>query len=79
MNGTIGERAEMVDYFIELFLEDNSTYQEKDLVKVDERRTTKMARGIMISSGAKRDRQKEKKDSLAAQLILEQFLASHSV
>jgi len=76
MDGTTGERVEMVEYFLELFLESTANYHEPDIVRVDERRTTKMARQIMIQSGARRDRQKEKKDSLAAQLILEQFLAS---
>jgi len=76
MDGTTGERVEMVEYFLELFLENTRDYHDTDIVRVDERRTTKMAKQIMIQSGARRDRQKEKKDSLAAQLILEQFLAS---
>jgi len=77
MDGSVGERADMVDYFLELFLENNHDYQESQIEKVDERRTTKMAKGILIEAGMRRNKQKEKKDSLAAQLILEQYLASH--
>jgi len=76
MNGSIGERAEMVDYFIELFLTDNSNFKSTDIIKVDERRTTKMARQIMFEANLSREQQKQKKDSLAAQLILEQYLNS---
>ena len=76
MNGSIGERAEMVDYFVELFLTDNSNFSSTDIIKVDERRTTKMARQIMVEANLSREQQKQKKDSLAAQLILEQYLNS---
>ncbi|ATG97576.1 putative pre-16S rRNA nuclease [Mesoplasma lactucae ATCC 49193] len=76
MDGSIGERAEMVDFFVEGFLLSQDKYDEKDIIRVDERRTTKMARSIMIEAGVRRDKQKQKKDSLAAQLILEQYLNS---
>jgi len=76
MDGSIGERAEMIDYFIELFLADNPRFGASDIIKVDERRTTKMARQIMIEANLSREQQKQKKDSLAAQLILEQYLNS---
>jgi len=76
MDGSIGERAEMIDYFIELFLADNPRFETSDIIKVDERRTTKMARQIMIEANLSREQQKQKKDSLAAQLILEQYLNS---
>jgi len=76
MDGSIGERAEMIDYFIELFLADNPRFEASDIIKVDERRTTKMARQIMIEANLSREQQKQKKDSLAAQLILEQYLNS---
>ncbi|WP_026389625.1 Holliday junction resolvase RuvX [[Acholeplasma] multilocale] len=74
MDGTIGERAEMVDYFIEGVLAYNPQFKNEQIFRVDERRTTKMAKSIMIEAGVRRDKQKQSKDSLAAQLILEQYL-----
>lgn len=76
MDGSIGERALMVDHFIELFLQDNLIYKSEQVIRVDERRTTKMAKKIMIEANVSRKQQKVKKDSLAAQLILEQYLDS---
>jgi len=74
MDGSIGERAEMVDYVIELFLDTYTNYSLDQIVRVDERRTTIMAKNIMIEAGLRRDKQKQSKDSLAAQLILEMYL-----
>ncbi|ATZ20996.1 Holliday junction resolvase RuvX [Mesoplasma coleopterae] len=74
MNGSIGERAEMVDYFIEGFLVYNPDIKKDQIVRIDERRTTKMAKSIMIEAGLSRQKQKENKDTLAAQLILETYL-----
>ncbi|WP_412031418.1 Holliday junction resolvase RuvX [Metamycoplasma buccale] len=44
------------------------------IVYQDERQTTKNAEEILIQAGFSRKRRKTKKDSLAAQLILEDFL-----
>ncbi|WP_031543310.1 Holliday junction resolvase RuvX [Mesoplasma photuris] len=74
MDGSIGERAEMVDYFIEGILAYNPQFTEANIIRIDERRTTKMAKAIMIEAGITREKQKRSKDSLAAQLILEQYL-----
>ncbi|AVN59076.1 Holliday junction resolvase RuvX [Mesoplasma florum] len=74
MNGSIGERAEMVDYFIEGFMVYNPEIKEEQIIRIDERRTTKMAKSIMIEAGLSRQKQKENKDTLAAQLILETYL-----
>ncbi|WP_027062940.1 Holliday junction resolvase RuvX [Mesoplasma seiffertii] len=76
MDGTIGERAEMVDYFIEGVRAYNPQFKDSQIIRIDERRTTKMAKSIMIEAGIRRDKQKLAKDSLAAQLILEQYLNS---
>lgn len=77
MDGSIGERAEMIDYFIRGILSYNTSYNDQDIIKVDERRTTKMARSILIEAGVRRKQQKQTKDSLAAQLILELYLESN--
>ncbi|ATZ17553.1 Holliday junction DNA helicase [Williamsoniiplasma luminosum] len=74
MDGSIGSRAEMVDYFIEGILAYNPSFQENQIVRIDERRTTKMAKNIMIDAGISREKQKKSKDGLAAQLILELYL-----
>lgn len=74
MDGSIGERAEMVDYFIEGIQAYNPDFDETKIIRIDERRTTKMAKAIMIEAGLRRDKQKQNKDSLAAQLILELYL-----
>ncbi|AUF83756.1 Holliday junction resolvase RuvX [Mesoplasma syrphidae] len=78
MNGSVGERAEMVDYFIEGVKVYNPKYLDSQIIRIDERRTTKMAKSIMIEAGISRDKQKLSKDSLAAQLILEQYLNQQS-
>lgn len=74
MNNTIGERAEMVDYVIKLFLETYPNYSKNQIIRIDERRTTIMAKNIMIGAGLTRKKQKQNKDGLAAQLILEMYL-----
>lgn len=74
MNNTIGERAEMVDYVIKLFLETYPNYSKNQIIRIDERRTTIMAKNIMIEAGLTRKKQKQNKDGLAAQLILEMYL-----
>lgn len=79
MNGTIGERAEMVDYFIDGFQQYNQHVKDKQIIRIDERRTTKMAKNIMIQAGLSREKQKQHKDTLAAQLILEVYLESQKI
>ncbi|SYV96383.1 holliday junction resolvase [Mycoplasma putrefaciens] len=74
MNNTIGERARMVDHVIELFLKKYSNYSDQQITRIDERRTTAMAKNIMIQAGISRKKQKQNKDGLAAQLILEMYL-----
>ncbi|KAF5295797.1 hypothetical protein FQA39_LY12970 [Lamprigera yunnana] len=76
MDGSIGERAEMVDYFIDGLKQYNPRYTDNEIIRVDERRTSKMAKQILIEAGSSRKQQKDKKDVLAAVLILEQYLNS---
>lgn len=75
MDGSVGYRAEMVDYFIELIIS-NNLLGESQIKRVDERLTTKMARSILVEADLSRKKQKQKKDVLAAVLILETFLQS---
>ncbi|ACU78897.1 Holliday junction resolvase RuvX [Mycoplasma mycoides] len=79
MNNTIGERAEMVDYVIEMFLDMYKNFNEDQIIKIDERRTTKIAKNILIQANLTREKQKKYKDSLAAQLILELYLESRKL
>ncbi|ALD66097.1 Holliday junction resolvase RuvX [Spiroplasma cantharicola] len=75
MNGSTGERVEMVEEFIKIMLEQNLVIEEQ-IERVDERLTTRMAKQIMISADLSRKKQKENKDQLAAKLILETYLNS---
>jgi putative Holliday junction resolvase len=72
MNGSEGHRVEMVTEFINVFFE---YFPDVEIKKEDERLTTKMAKGIMIEAGLSRKKQKAKKDTVAAVLILESYLA----
>ncbi|WHQ36488.1 Holliday junction resolvase RuvX [Spiroplasma sp. SV19] len=72
MNNTIGPRAIMVDDFIVLLKSVLTTPVEIHLI--DERLTTRQAHQIMLEANLSRQKRKSKKDSLAAQLILETFL-----
>lgn len=72
MNNTIGPRAMMVDDFITLLKPMLSPLIAIHLV--DERLTTRQAHQIMLEANLSRQKRKSKKDSLAAQLILETFL-----
>ncbi|WP_338955525.1 Holliday junction resolvase RuvX [Spiroplasma endosymbiont of Polydrusus cervinus] len=72
MNNTIGSRALMVDDFVTLLkplLDSTITIH-----LVDERLTTHQAHQIMLEANLSRKKRKQKKDSLAAQLILETYL-----
>ncbi|WP_339034484.1 Holliday junction resolvase RuvX [Spiroplasma endosymbiont of Cantharis rufa] len=75
MNGSSGERVEMVEQFIQIFLE-KKIVSEEQIKRVDERLTTRLAKQIMISADFSRKKQKENKDQLAAKLILETYLNS---
>ncbi|QVK00409.1 Holliday junction resolvase RuvX [Mycoplasma mycoides subsp. capri] len=79
MNNTIGERAEMVDYVIEMFLDMYKNFNKDQIIKIDERRTTKIAKNILIQANLTREKQKKYKDRLAAQLILELYLESRKL
>lgn len=72
MNNTIGPRAIMMDEFIALLKPMLSVIIEIHLI--DERLTTRQAHQIMLEANLSRQKRKSKKDSLAAQLILETFL-----
>ena len=72
MNGTIGERAQ--------YSEKMKVLLEKELsipiILWDERLSTKEARDIMISASVSRKKRKKSIDSLAAQIILQNYLDS---
>ncbi|QEH61532.1 putative Holliday junction resolvase [Spiroplasma chinense] len=73
MDGSSGHRVDMVKEFIDVFL-DKTDIKQEDIVEVDERLTTRMAKSIMIEANLSRKKQKVNKDQLAAKLILETFL-----
>lgn len=62
-----------------LFIEDFIELLEKEvsqkIIKIDENGTTKRAHAIMLKGNLRRDKRKGLKDMIAAQLILEDYLA----
>ncbi|WP_342268693.1 Holliday junction resolvase RuvX [Spiroplasma endosymbiont of Aspidapion aeneum] len=77
MDNSIGHRAQMVEDFVSLLI-DNKIWTEDKIEWIDERLTTKMARSILVEANVSRKKQKKAKDNLAAILILETFLVKIS-
>ncbi|AHF57660.1 Holliday junction resolvase RuvX [Spiroplasma eriocheiris] len=75
MNNTIGPRAEMVEEFIKI-LKTKLGDLIIPIILVDERLTTHQSHQIMLEANLSRAKRKQKKDSLAAQLILETYLSN---
>lgn len=70
MNGDLGIRAQISEDF-------KNMIESKSNIKVelvDERLTTKIVDRTMISGNLRRDKRKEKKDELAAVVILQNYL-----
>lgn len=76
MDNSIGERAMMVEEFV-VNLKTKLT-EDIEIVLFDERLTTRFAQQIMIEANLSRKKRKLKKDQLAAQIILEDYLRSIS-
>lgn len=76
MDNSIGQKAIMVEEFA-LSLEESFNDSIK-IVLFDERLTTRFANQIMIEANLSRKKRKSKKDQLAAQIILEDYLKSIS-
>jgi len=74
MNGSKGERAKLVDDFIDLLRKNFSVIIET----VDERLTTKQGERLLLEGDISRRRRKALIDKLSAQLILQAYIDSHS-
>ena len=61
--------------FIEEFIELLEKEVSQRIIKIDENGTTKRAHEIMLKGNLRRDKRKGLKDMIAAQLILEDYLA----
>lgn len=70
MNNDLGIRGEISIDFKNKILEKN----EIEVILWDERSTTKAAIKTLIQSGASRKKQKQKKDEIAAVIILQNYL-----
>lgn len=70
MDGTVGAAARQTDQFIERL----RASLPVPVRPWDERLTTVQANRLMIESGVRRKRRKEKVDSLAAALLLQSYL-----
>ncbi|ASP28631.1 putative holliday junction resolvase [Spiroplasma corruscae] len=74
MNGTKGHRVDMVDDFIYLLVKQFNIDEDKVIVKVDERLTTRIANNIMSDSNMSIKHKKLNKDQIAAKFILDSYL-----
>ncbi|AHI52572.1 Holliday junction resolvase RuvX [Spiroplasma culicicola] len=73
MDGSIGHRVEMIEDFLTVLYQ-HSNVKEEEIIKIDERLTTRMAKSLMIEANLSRKKQKINKDQIAAKLILETYL-----
>lgn len=71
MDGSVGESAKVVLMFKELLEEKNDN--DIKIVLVDERRTTFSANKVLIAADLSRKVRKEKKDQVAATIILQTY------
>lgn len=69
MDGSIGQSAKTVLQFKDLLLE--KIYNSIEIVLLDERRTTFSANQVLIAADLSRKARKEKKDQVAAAIILQ--------
>lgn len=72
LDGSLGKQAQSVQHFIELL----QGRTHLPIVTWDERLSTVAAERIMIEAGAKREKRKKHRDSLAAAFILQGYLDS---
>jgi len=74
MDGTASESAPLIEKFIQGF---QSAFPEMELVRVDERFTSKMAFQAMIDSGLKKKRRQDKGliDEISATIMLRDYLS----
>ncbi len=74
MNGDIGDRAKISEMFKDMILDKTSNVE---VILWDERLTSREVDRIMVSGNTRRDKRKQKKDELAAQIILQGYLDSY--
>lgn len=73
MDGSLGHRIEMVELFLKNLYEICDVLSS-DIVKIDERLTTRMAKSLMREVNMNLKKRKENKDQLAAKIILDIYL-----
>lgn len=75
MNGEPSESAVIIEAFLEKF---KNTFPKKQVVRIDERFTSKIAFQTMLSSGLKKKQRQNKGliDEIAATIMLQDYLAS---
>jgi putative Holliday junction resolvase len=73
MNGDPSERTPIIEKFVTAF---KTTFPEMEIVRVDERFTSKMAFKTMIDSGLKKKQRQNKGlvDEIAATILLQDYL-----
>ncbi len=78
MNGEPSQSTEIIEEFVTKFKE---KFPEMQVIRVDERFTSKMAVQTMIASGLKKNQRKNKAliDEIAATILLQDFLLRKSI
>jgi putative pre-16S rRNA nuclease len=75
MNGTEGEQSEAARLFGKTF---SRKFPEMEIIFQDERLTSVAAEKLLIEAGMRREKRRKKRDSIAASLILQGYLDTHS-
>jgi putative Holliday junction resolvase len=77
MNGQPSQSAELIEKFVKKFIDQ---FPDKQVIRVDERFTSKMAIQTMIDSGLKKKQRQNKGlvDEIAATIMLQDFLLRKS-
>ncbi len=70
MNNTLGERAEITLKYKEML----ESYTEIPIILYDERLTSVISNNVLIEADMSRKKRKKKVDSVAAQVILQDYL-----
>ena len=79
MNNKPNQTTEMVDYVIKLLNAHIEINNKINIHTLDERLTTNLANQYMLTANLTRKKRKTKKDTLAAQIILNSFLKKQGI
>lgn len=78
MNGEPSQSTEIIEFFVSKF---KKAFPNMELIRVDERFTSKMAFQTMIDSGLKKKQRQNKAliDEISATIMLQDYLSRHMI